>query len=739
MRSIVLYIGAVYFTLFLLCEYASAQEIHGHVMSEEAGGEMSDLPGASVMWLGTLDGVIADTLGAFVIKRPDSSYRFLRISYVGYLADTADIKNKTFVHIMLKPGNALQTVTVQERDPGTTFSTISPVSSEILGSAELKKAACCTLSESFENNNSVDAEYTDAISGAKTIRLLGLDGVYAQIMTENIPEVRGLMSSYGLTFLPGQFMRSIQVNKGAGSVVNGYESITGAINAEYKKPDDPKEFFLTLNGTTSGQGEVQLDWLHPINKKLSTGLYAYTKQMHFALDDNHDSFLDMPLTENYFLMSRWKYNSMKKYQAFGGITYIASTLKGGQLSYIQSVFDPSMGYGVNNDMHRVEGYLKNGWVFDKPGSSLGLILNGSIDNTKSRFGEKIYEGNEQYFNANCIFQTYLFNTSHHLKAGASWMHDGYNESYDNSAFLRNENVPGVFAEYFFQHASKFSVLAGFRLDFHNLYGTFWSPRLHVKYSPELNTTFRFSAGKGYRTANIFTENPAILASSRELVLTAPLQPEEAWNFGFSITRFITISEEPLTFTLDVYDTEFKNQVIADLDRDPQYIYIANLEGRSFAHVLQAEADYAFKKWFTIRFAWKVTDARETLHDKLLEIPLTAHDRGLANLELSTPKGGWQLDLTLQYIGPERLPDTRNNPELYRLSVYGPGYEMLLGQITKKFRYFELYAGSDNLTNYTQKRPVLASEDPYGAYFDASILYAPIMRRTWYAGLRLTLH
>jgi outer membrane receptor for ferrienterochelin and colicins len=735
--SIILFLFSVFFYIT-----SHSQTLKGHVMSADEVGGMTVLPGANIVWLNSTSGTTTKDDGSFILEKTDPSQIQFKVTYVGFETDTITVGDKTSFHIMLDPVKELKQVIIEGESSASSINTVNPVNMESLNKKELLKAACCNLSESFETNNSVDAEFSDAITGAKTIKLLGLDGVYSQIMMENMPGVRGLSSSYGLTYIPGPWIESIQITKGPGSVVNGYESITGSINTEIKKPFhvEGETFLLNLFGSNSGRYEANVNFKHLFNEKWSTALFTHTSQLHNKMDHNEDGFLDMPLNETYIVMNKWNYFSGKKHEAQFGVKYVASDINGGQVK-----FDPSEehsvenGYGVGVSTKRFEGFMKNGFVFDKPNTSIGTIVNYVYHDQNAFYGLNNYTGIERYVNANFIYQSFMFNTNNSYKIGASFMVDDYTESFYSINYLRTEYVPGIFAEYHFVSGTKFSLLAGIRVDDHNLYGIFTTPRLHLKYNPTTNTTLRGSVGKGYRVANVFVENSNVLTSSRTLIITEDLLPEEGWNYGVSLMQGFKLNKNEGTFTLDGYRTEFVNQIVVDLDSDYSSVYISNLHGQSYSNVFQGEVNYEVFTNFDMRVAYKYIDAKSTYNGDLLEVPLTNKNRGLVNFAYELKKYGWVFDFTTQFYGKSRLPDLTENHDAHFLGEYSEPYYLLLGQITKKFKNLEIYAGSENITNYTQHHPILGFDEPFGEDFDASVIYAPIMERKFYGGLRWSLY
>ena len=733
------YYNYILLMLLGLSQITFSQGISGYVMSTNEKGNMVGLPGANIVWLNTTTGTVTNESGFFTLNRIDDNQQFIVVSYVGYENDTIDTKNNNSLHIMLSPIADLAVVEIEGEAGGRTINTINTINTETLNRKELLKAACCNLSESFETNNTVDAEFSDAITGAKTIKLLGLDGVYSQIMVENMPNVRGLASSYGLTFIPGPWIESIQITKGPGSVVNGYEGITGAINTEIKKPYDIDEeiWLINLFASNSGRYEANVNFKHLFNEKWATAIYTHTSQMQNKLDHNGDTFLDAPLNSTYAIMNKWNYFSDHHHEAQFGIKYVKSDLTGGQMNYNKSL-EPSVnnGYGVEVNINRFEAFMKNGFVFDRPNTSIGTIVNFAQHEQNGLFGLNRYNGKEVYASANFIFQSFILNTNHTFKTGASYLYNDFDEVFDSINYLRKESVPGVFVEYQYKPDDKLSLLLGVRGDQHNLYGTFITPRLHVKYNAFKSTTIRASVGKGYRTANVFAENTTLLTSNRSLVITESLLPEQGWNYGITVVQPFKLNYREGTFTLDVYRTDFVNQVVVDIDSDDDSIYIYNLIGDSYSNVAQAEINYELFKRFEIRTAYKYIDAKETFNGELLEVPLTYKHRGLINLSYEWKRAGLLFDATSQFYGKSRLPNLIDNHEAHDLGTTSPAYVLFMGQITKQFKKLEIYVGSENIGNYTQHEPIIGATNPFGEDFDASVIYAPLMERKFYGGLRL---
>lgn len=732
--------------IYLISVFATAtqaQTLNGRVMGIDQSGMESSLPGATLVWSGTGTGTITDTAGYFSMEIPVNSTATLVTSYVGFHSDTLEIMpGQNEVVIKLQSDMLLKDVVIEGEQSATSIATLGTVNKIVLNEKELMKAACCNLSESFETNVTVDAEYSDAVTGARTIRLLGLDGVYAQISANHVPVVRGLASGYGLSYIPGSWIESIQISKGPGSVEEGYEGISGSVNAQLQAPG-PQEvdrLFINLYGNLNGRMEANLLTATDVGSTLSTGLLFHGMKNTLAIDHNDDGFLDMPLGETYSIMNNWVFNNSKRIESRLGVKWTTQNSQGGQPAPDFDLAEPdtSLGYVTSMDVQRLEGYWKMGIKGNRPETYVTALVSGILHQQDAFYGLSDYSGNEQYARMNISGNTYIGNTDHLIKTGLSFQYNHFDENFRQYDLIRTERVPGIFGEYIFKVKEKVSVMAGYRADYHNLYGWFQSPRLHVRYSPDFKTTFRLSAGKAYRVANVLAENAALLISSRELFIADSLQPEEAWNAGFTVTRNFRVFNRNAQLSADIYRTYFIEQVVVDRDTDPLAIYIANLDGRSVTDVAQVEWTMEPLRYFEVRTAYRYTFAQSTFNGESLEMPLVYRHRAMLNLAYNWKTAGWMADATLQYYGSARLPDLSDNHAAHELGERSEDYIQVLAQITKKLGRLDMYVGVENATNFTQHEPIIAANDPYGPYFDASVIYAPIMNRRFYGGLRFSI-
>ncbi|MDD4383586.1 MAG: TonB-dependent receptor [Bacteroidales bacterium] len=719
--------------IFFLPLSLFAQKIDGHISEKDSNGNTTPLVGANVYWLDTTEGTTTNEMGYFIISRPKGAMKLI-VSFVGYNPDTLNIAlDQTHVMHTLINSIDIEGVVLTSSTPGANFDRINPVQTQVVTRNELERAACCNLSESFETNASVDVSYSDAVTGAKQIQLLGLAGIYTQIQVENIPALRGLSSTFGLGYVPGSWMESIQISKGTASVANGHESIAGQINVEYKKPWEDEKFFVNGYANSLGMMELSSNYSIALSPKISTMVLAHVENMSFEDDHNHDTFLNHPLVKQYHILNRWKYDS-GDFESQVGIRLLNEKRNAGQIKHA-GILNP---FGIEINTRQYEGFGKVGYIFGRPNTSLGIIASANQHEQQSMFGATQYKGQQQGLYTNLVFITYIGKTNHSIKTGLSFTYDNYKERLNASNINREEVVPGVYMEYTYKWLEEFTLMAGARIDAHNLHGNLVTPRLHVRYQPFEQLNIRASAGKGYRTSSVIAENMYLLASSRNMVFLEDIRIEEAWNYGLNITQRYKLWNRELTINTDFYRTNFINQLIVDLDQDPGNAYFYNLSGTSFSNSFQAEASYKPMERLDLTLAYRWNDVRSTINNKLIEKPLVSRYKGFISASYETAKRNWQFDYTLQLNGGGRLPNTSMLPPEFQRGNSFPGFITMNAQISKKIMNWDAYIGVENLTGYTQGNPVISADNPYSPFFDASMVWGPLTGRKFYLGFRYSI-
>lgn len=589
---------------------------------------------------------------------------------------------------------------------------------------ELFRAACCNLGESFTTNPSVDVSYSDAATGAKQIKLLGLSGTYVQMLTENLPNLRGAAAPYALDYVPGPWMQSIQVSKGASSVRNGYESITGQIDIEYLKPDADPGVEINLYGNTLSRLEANAAGNVHLSTGLSTELLAHYQNDYGHHDINNDGFLDQPNIRQLNLQNRWKWKQ-GRYLFHGGLSLIHENRDGGQTTHTMRHSHDNQLYNVGIETSRYEAYMKHALILNPDrGTNIALMGTASMHLIDADYGSKHYDANEKNVYGQLMFETNI--QQHNLATGLSLNYD-YLDADDR------ETATGVYAQYTYNLHNRLVAMAGLRADHSSLYGNFVTPRVHVKFVPNQALSLRLSAGKGYRSAHPLAEHHSLLMSGRQLIID-PIRQESAWNYGVSSTFYIPLFGRTLRLNAEYYHTHFIRQMIVDYDSDPATIHITNLSGHSRSNTLQVDATYPLLKGLDITAAWRLNDVKTTYGGRLLRQPLTSRYKGLLTASYKTPLELWQFDITLQLNGGGRVPAVAGGQQSDRFHAY----EQLSAQITRWFRYFSIYVGGENLTGFRQRHPILNADNPWSPVFEPTLVWGPIHGAMAYVGVRVNI-
>jgi outer membrane receptor for ferrienterochelin and colicin len=728
----------------------SQEKIDGMIMEVSEENKSIPVAGANVYWLNTTVGDVTDFDGKFTIPYK-TDYKKLVVSYVGYKTDTLTVKNTDHIHHFLQPTSSLNEVVLTSRKQATAKSYLQSQNIMNVSSDELLKAACCNLAESFETNPSIDVNFVNAITGTRQIKMLGLTGPYILITTENIPSIRGASQTFGLSFIPGSWVESIQITKGAGSVVNGYESIAGQINTELVKPKTDKSLFVNLYAGSNERLELNAHLNTQVSDKWDTGLYIHGNTHNKKHDINHDGFMDMPIYNQINVMNRWQYtNTEKGLVSFINVKYLNDAKQAGQLD-----FDPDTdklttnAWGSEIDTQRFEAAAKFGYVNPNiPYQSLGVQAAFSWHEQESYFGLNIYDITHNSLYANAMYNSIISDSRHKIKTGLSYTYDHYYELVNTTTYQRTEASIGGFFEYNYDNLDKLNLTAGVRVDNNNLLGVFITPRLHVRYTPWEKSAIRASIGRGERSANIFAENQSMFATSRQINIVNAggpiygLDPEIAWNYGVSFLQGFNLFGRKADVTFDFYRTNFQNQIVVDYE-NPQEVSFYNLDGKSFANSFQFEFNYNVFAQFDLRLAYKYYNVKTQYNSGLLEKPLTPQNRLFANASFETnmkPNGAqWKFDATYNWLSKQRFSSTVTNPVEYQVPAYSPTVGTLNAQVTKVFSpRFEVYVGGENITNVRQERAILAPDDPFGSYFDTTFVYGSIFGSMYYAGLRFNI-
>jgi outer membrane receptor for ferrienterochelin and colicins len=727
--------------LVIILAFASpiyAQILRGGV-SDEKG---QPIVGAHVFWMDKSAEVLSDENGKFELPRKTNS-TMLHIEFVGFEKARRIVKiGETDVSITLREPKKLDAVTVTGKRGDNSVSSLDARNVEKISSMELRKAPCCNLSESFETNGTVDIQYADAVTGAKEIQMLGLRGIYTQLLVENRPDFYGLAQPFALEYIPGTWLKDININKGVGSVKNGMQGMTGQINSTLVDLEEQPPLFVNLyaENTQRVEANVHVNKIH--SEKFGWQVLAHGSTFQNKIDRDNDKFVDMPLKTQINVMPRFFYRD-KTIEAQLFLHGLSERRESGQLIESQSIRKPFL---IDIENNRASATLKLGYLgFAKPYNSLGTQWSATWHNVAANYGKNRYGGTQRSYYSNVIYQTIIGTTDHKIQYGGSFQYDDYTEKLNDADLSRVDALAGAFTEYVYNRPSlkgynDWTIVAGLRGDVHQKFGLFVSPRLNLKYNFNEGDVVRFAAGRGVRVANPIAENVSFLATNRAIVVDPNLKPEDAWNFGLSgVKTFKIFGGREARLNVDLFRTWFNNQVIADIESNFDKAQFYNLDGKSYSNTVLTMLNAELLRGLDIKLAYKFNDVRATYKGKLDETPLVPRHRGLVSATYKTPNKKWMVNVSTTLVGSQRLADRSYTPPQYLHHFYArsPRYSLTHVSINYFLKKIELYGGSENLLNYTQTtpHPIIAHTDPESIYFDATQVFAPMMGRRIYAGLR----
>jgi hypothetical protein len=732
--------------------------LRGVVVEQDAQGRFQPLPMAHVYWMGTQRGTTTNGQGLFALPAHPET-RQLVVRYTGYAPDTLFIRDYRHIQVVLRTQERFGLVEVTEQRATSFISRAEARNARVITEGELFKAACCNLSESFETNPSVEVTYTDAASGVKQIQMLGLSGAYVQLLRENLPGIRGLATHYGLALLPGSWIDEMQLTQGVGSVVNGYESLTGQINLEVKKPDYPGRVMLNAYQNQMGRSELNAVITAPLSTKWSSSILLHANRMEGTPDINKDGFVDLPAGRQWNGLLRLHYNNglgLTGQLAFRGVD---DRRRGGQVSYrheLERENQPDV-YGLKTGIGQQEAFGKLGYVFPAHKyRSIGFLWSASSTQLDNQFGYRDYYGEQHTRSAQLIYQDILGDPRNRYRAGLSWLNDRFSEWVDTLAvhstaspsrpdssrldFMRHERVPGIFTELSLERGKHLWVI-GLRYDQHNLYGGQWCPRLNWKWDVSTTDQLRFSAGRGFRVASVLAEQQGGLVSGRRLIIDRQsdrgawgLESERAWHLGLHGNHDFRFRYRSARVSMDIQQTWFTGQVVADYDQSPTELHLYSLNGASYSRSAQLEVEVQPRKRMDMRLAYRVQDVQTDYRGGRLSRPLVPRSRGLMNVSWKT-KSRWDFDFTLHTYGSKRLPSTVSNPDSLRMRSHSPVYAVGFFQVTKNYDRSSFYLGIENLTDFRQTDIIVSAQRPFSPFFDASLVWGPAIERMIYVGWR----
>ena len=726
-----------------------AQTVHGVVTNEED----YILPGAQVYFPGTGIAGFADSMGGYRLpwQAGQDGPLLLIARQVGYAPDTLLIDGPGYVHIRLQTDANLETITVRDRREAQFVDDINPVRTEVVSALELQKGACCDLAGCFNTNATVQKNVTNVITQAQELRILGLSGVYNQVLVDGFPLVQGLTYTYGIGDVPGSWIENIYISKGANSVLQGYESISGQINVELREPqpggagEHPTAF---LQAYANSFGESQVNGIfEQSGEEWANALFIHTTQPAQRIDRDEDGFLDLPLVTRYSLSDRFVLGNTQSigWSARAGFRLLGVERTGGQTGY-------------SPDEHAGDDVVYGQWVrYTQPelwtraayrwrdNQRIVLLASGILHNQRSWYGLLHYTARQETMNAALQYEwdpkpawrikSGISHRSHVLREMLSFEQNPLALS-QGGDFTREDQVTGVYAESVSEFwDDRLTWILGARLDHHQQFGEIFTPRSLIKLDLWEGSSLRGSIGWGWRTANVFSEQIVLLAGNRDVLIDAGLKPEKAMNWGINFSQRFYLGDMVLRWGADYYQTLFSNQIFPDFLQDARTAVVANFEEPSYSRAFQTDLDLTPLSGLQIKLAYNFLDVYRVDEGERLDLPFNARHRLMGTISYATTDSRWQGDVHAHWYGAMTLPNTSGNPEPFQRPEESPDYTTLTAQLTFRSGAFNIYGGCENIFDFRQQKPILGWQDPFGPYFDTSSVWGPTRGREFYLGVR----
>lgn len=720
------------------------------ILGKVTNNKKQPLQGVNVYWLGSVDSVKTDESGSFQIMKNDSiKNNLLIVSVSGFISDTLKLKNQTFIEFRLKEIKSMEEVVVSSQRDGIIISNQNPIKTEVITQTELKKAACCDLAGCFETQTTVQPQTTNVITNSKELRILGLSGVYNQVLIDGFPIIQGLSYTYGISSIPGTLVDNIYVSKGANSVLQGFESISGQINVETKDADKTDKLLLNIYMNSFAEKHLNANYAFK-HKKWSNLTAFHTVQPSNRIDRDNDNFLDLPLLTRYMISNKWKYGNDKNWgwSSKISIRIVNEQRVGGQTFFNM---DKDVGstniYGQKVNLNQPEILSKTAYKFNDK-HKITLFASSFYQVQNSYFGTVKYQAKQTNFYVNGQHELNYFQ-KHSIKSGISFRYLNLNENIDftdttlqrtyDGNYKKKEIIPGIFTENsmsFFK--DKFTWITGLRADKHNQFGLNIVPRTLIKLDLTKQTVLRANFGTGWRSVNLFSENIGLLVSSRNILIAETLNPEKAINFGVNFTQKFDRKNISGYISLDFYRTDFQNQIFPDYNTDPTKAIIKNFTGTSVSNGFQSEVYIKIWKRFELKTGYNFLDVYHVINDFKQILPFNPKHKFLTTISFKPLTNKFHFDINIHWYGKQRLPDTKSNPTEFQRADFSKSYTLINAQLTYNFKRFEVYTGCENIFNFRQDKPIISWQNPFSPYFDTSSVWGPTRGREIYIGVRFKL-
>lgn len=680
-------------SLMLMCMRffsLQAQPKSGILLQIEDGQTHQPVVGASVVDAANQRVRLSDAQG---IVHWDASSDFpllLRISCIGYQPQRitlADRVQDTF-RVFLEPASqALEQVVITATRVAQPIADL-PTHVQVVDEEDIEEGTAMSpgnIRELLTELSGTQIQQTSAVSGYASIRLLGLDGVYTQLLKDGFPLYGGLSGSLSMLQIPPLDLQRVEVIKGASSALYGGDAIAGVINLVSKQPSFSPLWTLVVNQTHKGGTDLGSYFSHR-NRRLGTAWMAdYSLQQPF--DVNSDGFSDLPFLRQ-FTMQPSGYIYFRDSSQLQLTTHLFHELrKGGDMQAIkQDVDSLFLQESTTTRLDAELQYQRRAGTGMLAIKTSGVVYQRQLNAFKGR----------QYSSYSEISYAPQWG-KHQWVGGLNVLTDRYLPGVEDSLAppAYDYLTLGLFLQDDWRVLNKLTLEAGFRLDRHNRYGYFLLPRLMVLWKPLPGLQLRGGLGWGYKIPSFFNAQAeedgylhlispsGKLLPAKALSISGDIYYHRTFANGLSLSvdqgLYVTQLRHALVDTAD--QTSFSNGAIRFLNA-PAPVFTTALETNVHLEVSHGEAYLGYTFLHAIR-------KYDLLHPQL---PLMPRGRFVSTWLWHFPEG-WKFGLEGFYTGHQYLDDGSLTRSYWTFDV----------MVAKTFSQFTILGNVENITDARQSR------------------------------------
>ncbi len=624
---------------------------------------------------------------------------------------------------------------------------------DTVGRFEIESNPESNLIDLLDGTPGVRKKVDCSVCNTAQIRLLGLNGAYAQILIDGLPLFSGLGTVYGVEQIPLVTVDRIDVIKGSSSVQHGSNAVAGVINIVHGPiPTEPQSYLKMSYGHHNEQN-YEGAFSTRMNQS-GTGLqvaFNYNSSPQINMDDA--PMIDVAEFDRVGFstrLSKWINSkteltgraSVNFEDRFGGTESADRTTIG---TYKPDSALVNMWGDTTHQQVVYQEYVRSRRVNYETGL-LTQINDYLMNETRVSYLQLLQESWYGYLDLTAQ-QDLLFTVSdftlylerHELLAGLSYTYDSFTDN--RSVGTHEYHIPALYVQDIFSPTGNWDLMGGVRLDHHNVHGAILSPRMAATYYGLDHFIWRLSIGKGFRTFNLFSENHSAISSAVFTLLpTNTLDEEISWSFTLNGQYSKQLSENfSLAAEATVYHTRIDDYILFDSQKGHtndghQKIEYRNLNGTMLTEGVEGVLTVGLPGSFTVEAGANLFNFRTDGSVADGFIYFTPDYTALGSVKWDSKRAGIHLGVDMNYVGPQLLREIRFGEDLILPERTSPSYTIINAQVEKAAGPFTFSLACQNIGDFFQAKeePIFYSKD---WFYQTTSVWGPMKGRTFYAGVR----